>query len=112
MSLCIVTKGGDRSDPQLLLSPASVGSRVLVLPVVADVPLAGFSGNGGADCWGTPPDQYKCLGTCSCSIIPRVTVPLPWRSSDPGALLGGVDPSLLTPFQFRQLHFISLNFSC
>lgn len=30
----------------------------------------------------------------------------------PAPVLGGVDHSALTPFQFGQLHFISLNFSC
>lgn len=31
-------------------------------------------------------DQDKCLGTCGCSIILRVTVTVtvPWRFGDPG----------------------------
>lgn len=34
------------------------------------------------------------------------------RFGDPASVLGGVDCSTLTLFQFGQLHFISLNFSC
>lgn len=43
----------------------------------------------------------------------RVTVLLPSAQSrfdDPASVLGGVDRSTLTLFQFWQLHFISLNF--